>query len=437
MQVTTEKLNPCTIKLSVVCETNDVAQGYERALKKISKSIRLPGFRPGHAPKAMVEGMVSKDQLNQEAADEIVRSTLTKVLKEESIEPFPGNRPSVSLEKLDVDSKECVYTAKIPLAPIVKLGEYKGLSLEKPKLEVTNEEIEYQIDDLRKRKSSRVPLTDRGVDAGDVAFVNIKPEGDQTGRNFMTSVGQTFPELDEAVKGLKVEEMKNVELTFPANFQEKDWAGKTKKVQLTLNSASAVKLPELDDEFAKSLNASDVTDLRTKVTETLEAAKESMGRDIMVEQIMEKLLAGSEVEVADNAWEDIANRRLQETATEQGQQGKSMETYASENGMTLEELVQAWQEKAKLYIKRAFLIREIFAAEQMQLTNQDLNQELVTMAYEFQVSPAEMFDVLKKNNSLEELQFRAISTKVSEFLLANADIKEATKPKAKKSAKAE
>lgn len=437
MQVTTEKLNPCTIKVSIVCDSTDVEQGYDRAFKKISKTIRLPGFRPGHAPKSMVEGIITKDRLDQDAVDEIVRATLTQALRDEKIEPFPGNRPSVSLEKLDGTEKQCIYTAKIPLAPQVKLGEYKKLKLEKSDMKVTDEEIQYQIDELRKRSSSRVPLTDRGVDSGDVAFINIKPEGDASGRNFMTSVGQTFPQLDAAVSGLKVEDMKNLELTFPANFQEKDWAGKTMKVQLTLNSASAVKLPELDDEFAQSLKADNVADLKAKVTETLNSAKESLGRDILIEQAMDALLAGSEVEVSDNAWEEIATRRLQETAQEQGQKGKTMEDYAKENGMTLEELVVAWQEKAQLYIKRAFLIREIFAAEKMQLTNLDLTRELAAMAYEFQVSPEQMFEILKKNRSLEEVQFRAISSKVSEFLLENADIKDAPKPKAKKAAKAE
>lgn len=425
MQVTSEQLNPCTIKLSVVCEPAEVKEGFAKALKSIAKGMKIPGFRPGHAPKSMVESLISKDSLNSQAADEIVRAALVKALKQENIEPFPGNRPSVNLEKFDQASDACEFTAKIPLAPQIELGEYKGLTLDRTPVEVTDDEVNYQVEELRKKKSSRVAIeSDHGIGEGDVAFVNVKPEGDAQGRSFMTVVGQTFPEMDKAITGLKVEEMRNAEITFPDSFQEKDWAGKKLKVQISLNSASSVQLPELNDDFAQTFKAENVDDLKGKIKEQLVIAKNQLAQDVLIEQAMEKLLAGSKVEVSDNSWEDIANRRLQETANEVRQKGQTMEKYAEENGMTLDQLVQAWQEKAQVYIKRAFLIRDIFAKEQMQLTNTDLNRELTEMAYEFQISPAEMFDALKKNKSLEELQFRGISRKVSDFLIEHADIKE-------------
>lgn len=430
MQVTSEQLNPCTIQLAIVCAPEEVKEGFTKAFKSISKSMKIPGFRPGHAPRAMVESLISQDSLHSEAADQIVRSVLMKALKQEDLQPFPGNRPSVNLQKFDRDTDACEFTAKIPLAPQVELGEYKKLKVEKPAIQVKDEEVDYQVEELRKKKSSRTALTDRGIADGDVAYVSVKPEGDETARNFMTIVGQTFPEMDKAITGLKVEEMRSVELTFPENFQEKDWAGKKKKVQVSLNSASSVQLPALDDDFAQSFKAENVDDLKTKIREQLLIAKNQLVRDVLNEQAMERLLENSKVEVSDNSWEDIANRRLQETANEVHQKGSTMEKYAEENGMTLEQLQTAWQDKAKIYIKRAFLIREVFAKEKMGLTNEDLNKELVEMAYEFQISPAEMFDILKKNKSLEELQFRAISRKVSDFLVANADIKEAAADKA-------
>jgi len=427
MQVTREDLNPCTIKLTIVCEPEEVSSGFEKSVKKIAKTLKMPGFRPGHAPKGLVESLIDPNRLAQEAMDSIVKDSLKKAIDDLGEKPDPMTRPSVNVEVLNRDERACTFTAKIPMPPIIKLElkDAKGLPIEKQTAEVSDEEIQYQIDELRSHSSTQVALTGRGVQEGDVAFVNIRPDDSAVeSRSFMTIAGQTFPVLDEALMGMKVEEMKHLELEFPKNFQEKDWAGKTMFAQVTLNSASAVKLPDVTDEFAKKLNAESVEELKQKLKDRILFAKEQMVREMMIEQAMTKLLERAEVQVSDNSWEDIANRRLQETDAEVREQGKTLADYAQDNGMTLEELVRAWQEKAEIYIKRAFLIREIFTHEKMQLVDRDISRELIEMAYENQISPEEMYETLKKNNGVEELRFRAISRKVTDFLIENADIKE-------------
>jgi trigger factor len=430
MQITREDLNTCTVQLTVTLEADEVKNSFERSFKQIAKTIKLPGFRPGHAPRSMVEKVVDPNILNDQTADHLIRTSLKKAIEQESLQPDLNTRPSVDLKKLDREESACEYVAKVPLPAVVEVGEYKGLELDKQADEVTEEEVTYQIDEIRQRRSTREAITDRGVGEGDVAVLNIKIDGESgEGRNFMTVVGQTFPALDVAIEGMKVEDMKHLDLFFPANFQEKDWAGKPYKCTVTLNSASSVKLPEVDESFAQSLKTESVDQLRGRIREQLGYAKAQMVRDIMVEQAMEKLLERSKVEVSDNSWEDIANRRLSETQQEQQEAGKTLEEYATENGMTLEGLIEAWREKAQLYIKRAFLIREVFMNEKMSLTNEDLNLELMVMANEYNVEPKEMAELLQKNSALEELRFRAISRKVSDVLLAEAKVSDG-EPKA-------
>ncbi len=425
MQVTREDLNPCTVKLNIVCDEAQVKAGYEKAVKTISKTIKMPGFRPGHVPKAMIDKMIDPGHLSEEAAENIVRAAFRAAIEQEKIQADPGTAPAVELIKIDRDEAACEFNAKVPLPPVVELGEYKGLEIERPAIEVTEEEVDYQIEELRKQRHSRTAVTDRGAEEGDVSVVNIKLEGvESDGRNFMTVVGKTFPQLDEALLGMKVEEMKNLELTFPENFQEKDWAGQTHKSLVTLNSISAVTLPEIDDAFAQSLKTDNVDDLKVKLREGILRAKNDMVREMTTEQLLEKLLERSKVEVSDNMWEQLANRRLYETEQEVRQQGKTMEAHAAENGMTIEGLVEAWREKAKTHVVRALMIRTIFEQEKMQIDNESLNQELFAMAREFGVEPQQMLEMLQKNNAMEELTYRAISRKVSEFLLQNADIKE-------------
>lgn len=425
MTVTREDLNPCTVKLTIVCEPAEVTEGFDRAIKQISKKIRLPGFRPGHAPRAMVEPLLDKNDLYNEAADQIVRKLGSKAMEDEKLQPDPSQRPMVDLTKLDREASECDFSVKVAMPPIVDLGEYKGLPVQKPSVEVTEDEVTYQIDELRKRRSTREAITDRGTAEGDVAVVNVKVDGEEgDGRTFMTVVGQTFPGLDEALIGMKVEEMKHVDLTFPESFQEKDWSGKSLSCVVAVNSLSAVKLPELDEAFAKLMKTENVDELRERLRDTIAKAKEEMVKEIVNEQLLDALLERSTVHVSDNMWENLAGRRLQETAEDQRKQGKSLEDYAKENGMTLEELVENWKEKAQIHVKRALLIREVFTKEQMKLNNQELNQELFAMAQEYEITPEDLLNILKKNNQIEELHFRAIARKVGDFLIEHADQKE-------------
>src|SRR5579871_920744 len=127
MTVTREDLNQCTVKLSITCEPPEVKEGFDKALKQISKKIRLPGFRPGHAPRAMVEPMISKQELFESAADDIVRRHGTRAIEQEKLQPDPSQRPLVELSKLDQDGLECEFSVKVALPPIVDLGDYRGL----------------------------------------------------------------------------------------------------------------------------------------------------------------------------------------------------------------------------------------------------------------------------------------------------------------------
>ena len=427
MQVTREDLNPCTVKLNVVCDASEVKDGFDKAFKQIAKKIKLPGFRPGHAPRAMVESLISKEELYDAATENIVRTSLKNVLKEAELEPDQTTRPSVELKVIDQETLAAEYAVKIPLPPKITLGDYKGLPIQKPVITVTDEEVDKQIEEFRKRRQQREAVTDRGVQEGDVAVVNVKLDGEEgDGRNFMTIAGQTFEALDAALMGMQVEEMKNLEVTFPDNFQEKDWAGQSHKIQLTVNSVSGVKLPDLDDEFAQSLKTESVEDLRSRVREGLTRAKNEMLRELITEQLMEKLHERSEINVSDNMWEALAERRIRETAEEQHKNGKTLESYAAENGMTIEQLQEAWSKNAKLHVERALMIREVFIQENMQLSNNELHVELAEMAREYDTDIEEMLKTLQKNEALDELHFRAISRKVADYLESQAEATEVT-----------
>lgn len=440
MQFKREDLNPCTVKLSVTASPDQVTTGFDKAYKKFSKKLRVPGFRPGHAPKAMVAQAIDPNEIMNAAADEIVRSTLTTIINSEKIRPH--DRPSVELTKIDEGEKACEYVAKVPLEPIVKLGDYKGLKVASPKIEVTDAEVNAQLDEMRKRSGKREAVTDRGIADGDIAVVNLKVgKDDSDGRSLMVVAGQAFPALDKAIAGMHVEEIKKTELTFPADFQEKEWAGKKKEVQISIRSVNSVVLPELDDEFAKAgkeLKAKDLSDLKDKLRNGILEAKRALSEDFVNDALLEELVQSSEVHVPDTMWEAVANQRLSEEAQAAQKQGRNLEEVAKEHGMSFEEYVEKWQGEARIQVQRAVIANTIFRAEKMRLENEDLSSSLQEMAHEYGVQPAQLFEAMKKNKNFTELEVRSVYRKVMSFLKDHATVEEGgSKSKAAKTAKAE
>lgn len=424
MQVTREDLNPATVRLTIVCDPDQVKQGFEKAFKQLSKTVRVAGFRPGHAPRAMLESMIPKSRLYDEAMESIINSSFKKAMEQEGLTTH-GNPVVEDVTKLNHETNECEYSIKVPLKPIVVLGDYKGLRVERPLIDVTDEEVEQQIENMRRDKSTREAIVDRGIQEGDVAVLNIRIDGEEgEGRNFMTIAGQTFPQLDQAVMGLKAEAMKSADLTFPDSFQEKDWAGKTFHCTITVRSVSALKLPELDESFAQTLGTTNVDELKDRVRDGLRRYKEEQLEKYVEEQLLEELLQRSRVDVPDNMWEGVAAQRFEDIRQELAKQNKTIEQHAEEHGMTPKQLGEALNHEAETHVKRAVLVQEIKEREKIELTNTDLNDELLLMAREVNMKPEDLLAALKKNESLSELQHRAIFRKVTQFLKEHSNAQE-------------
>lgn len=420
MTITREDLNPCTIQLTITCEANQVKSSFDRAFKRITKNVKLPGFRPGAAPRAMLEPLINQEEWMEEAANILVRDSLPKAIEQEGLKPDTSTAPSVELKKFEKDAGEAEYVAKVPLPPDVKLGDYKGLPAAREEVTVTDEEIQFQIDEMRRRRGSRQSVTDRGAQEGDIVTLAIKPDGEAESTTFMAVVGKVFEELTQALVGMKTEEMKHLTLAFPDDFTVKSLAGQSLPVTVTVNTISAVMLPEMDDEFAQSLQTENVDDLKQRVETGLLRAKEMLAFEVATDKLINTVLEASTIEVSDNMWESLADRRIRETAQEQAQKGSSLEAYVKGLGQTVEEFIESWKERAKSEIRRALVIQTIFVQEKLQLTNVDLNEELQLMANEYGVEPLQLAESLQKNKSLDELQFRAIQRKVRQFLLDNA-----------------
>lgn len=427
MQVSREDLNPCTVLLTVTCTPEQVAGGFTKAYKTAAKKIKVPGFRPGTAPLPMVKQYANPEYVAEIAAENIVGDAYKKAVTDADLEPHTG--PKVELIKLSEETGECEFKAKVPLAPQIELGEYKGLKASKPAIEVTDQEIEEQIQELREGRAKRKAVENRGAQNGDFAVVNILPDDEQgEGRNFMTMVGHTFPGLDEALQGLKLDDIKQAELSFPAEFQEKDWAGTTKKCVMRLKSLAAPELPDLTDEFAQQFAAGSVDELKERIREGMTNAKTQMVENYVHEQLMNSVIEGSTIHVPDPMWEDVANQRMHEIAQDAARQGANLEAVAQSNNMSIEQLYERIKDEAKSEVQRALVLTEIFQKQEMKLGNEDIAQEVDLFAREMGVPPQEALKQLRRARRLDEVQFRALRKKVLSFLTENATIEAAPAP---------
>lgn len=425
MQVQREDLNPVTVRLTIQCSAEQVNDGFGRSVKKLSKHVKIPGFRPGMAPKKMVEEALNPQALYENAAEEIVKRAYDAAIKQEGLEP--NGLPSIDLTKLDKDSSTCEFSAKIPLKPIVELAEYKGLEANKPAISVTDEEVEAQVQELQRRQGEKKEVTDRGVQEGDVAVVTLKADGeDGDGRTFMIVAGQTFEGLDKALIGMEPEASKSAKLDFPENFQNKDWAGTKQSVKITVRSISSVQMPELDEAFAKGFNAENIEDLKEKIRDGIRSAKEQSVAEMVRDALLDALISKSTVEVAENTWEQVVDSRMRELAHQAEQNRTTVEAIVQNNGVTMEQFLEDLRADAKVNVKRAVVIDKIFHENEMQVTNEDVGLHLTNIAMENRV-PRERFEEFVKQYGAqlrEEVIFRTMASKVTDLLVEHAKITE-------------
>lgn len=424
MSVKRTDLNVCTIQLDVACTQDQVNKGFERAVRDFAKKVRVPGFRPGAAPKAMVEKMIPEEDLVNAAVENTVRSALKSALEQTGV--TPEDAPAVTVTRFDRDSAALEFMVKVPLGAKVTLGDYKKLHAKRPKASVEPGEVEYQIEELRRRAGTQQSVTGRGIQEGDVAVVHIRADGvDGEGKTFMTKAGQTFPALDAAILGMEAEAIKHAKLDFPDNFQDKEWAGKTYDCTVTIRSVSSVQIPETE-ELVKTLNVKDTAELEKKVSEGIIQAKQKIGEDMVSEQLLDGLIQSSQVEVADPTWERVGARRLQEIAYQLHNENSSLEQYAEQNGMTVDELVQAQMAEAKLHVQRATLVREIFVKEDMKITDEEANRTFHEILRENQVKQEDIQAFMKENQAQlrEEIVYRTMFAKVLSLIRENATIED-------------
>lgn len=382
-----EKLEKSMVALTVEVSAEEFEAAVEKAYRKQRGSIRVPGFRPGKAPRKMIENMYGAGVFYEEAVNEALPDAYTAAVKEQELEVV--GYPEVEL--LSVGKEGFSFKATVAVYPEVNLGQYKGVEAPKAEVSVTDEDVEGRIKEMADRNSRMVSVEDRAVAKGDIA--NIDFEGFLDGVPFdggksdsfdlEIGSGQFVPGFEDQVAGMSISEEKDINITFPEDYHA-DLAGKAVVFHVKVNAIKVKEIPALDDEFAKDVSEFDtLEELKKDVREKMLAEREEGAKRAFEDAAMAKVAAGIQADIPDAMIEEQARRFVDNFRMQLQSQGVPYEQYMKMTGMEEEKLMADAKAPAEGQVRMDLAIAAIVKAEGLEASDEDVEAEYSKMAGQY------------------------------------------------------
>ena len=425
MSLQVEKLEKNMAKLTIEASAEDLEKAIEKAYQKQKKQISIPGFRKGKVPRQMVEKMYGKEVFYEDAANELIPDAYDKALEE--CEEDIVSSPKIEVTQIEA-GKPFVFTATVALKPEVKLGKYKGVKIGKIDSEVTEEEIDAEIEREREKNARNISVEDRPVKDGDMTaldfegFVDGEAFEGGKGENYPLTIGSGafIPGFEEQLVGAEIGKEVEVKVTFPEDYQAENLKGKEAVFKCTIKEIKEKELPELDDEFAGEVSEFDtMAEYREDVKKNLAEKKEKDAKNAREEAAVKAAVEVSEMEIPDAMLETQQRQMVDEFAQRITMQGLSMEQYFQFTGTNYQKMVEQVKPQAEERIRARLVLEAIVKAEKIEATEEDYEKELETMAEVYQMDVAKAKELLgekEKNNIMLDLAVR----KAAEFVAEHA-----------------
>jgi len=410
MNVSKSVENKTTVILKIELLQEELQPYLDKAIKRISKQIKVPGFRPGHVPLDMLKKQVSDMEIYQEAMNDVVEGTLPMAVKQENLD-FIG-RPNVNIETL-APGNPVVYTATFSLMPSVDLKKYKEVKVKKDEVKVDEAKFAKTMEDLRKLRVS-YELVDRPAETGDQAIIDfdikldgVSIEGGQ-GKDAPVVIGEKYfiPGFEEAIVGMKAGETKQVQLTFPADYGAKHLAGKLTDATITVHKVNKVVLPEMDEEFAKTLNFKSLAELQDQIRQNLQKELTAKADQEFENKVLEQVIEQATFDpIPAPMLEYELDRMMEELKQQVEDQGGKLNDYLEHVKKTPEELRTTWKEHAEKRIKGSLVIKAVAEQENITVSEEAITEEITKRKAAYKDSP----DIQKQ---LDGLEFRGYTRTV-------------------------
>ena len=431
MSLQVEKLEKSMAKLTIEVSAEEVEKAVDTVYKRQRNRIQIPGFRKGKAPRKMIENMYGAGIFYEDAANAIIPDAYEKAYEEcgEEITSSP------EIDVVQIESgKPFIFTAVVALKPEVKLGDYKGVEIDKFSAEVTEEEVNAEIDRERDNSARMVSVEDRPVQDGDMTELDFEGfvdgvafEGGK-GENYPLTIGSGafIPGFEEQLIGAELNKEVEVNVTFPEDYNAEHLAGKDAVFKCTVKEIKAKELPELDDEFASEVSEYDtLEEYKANVRKGLEEKKAKQAKEEKEDAAMAAVVENAEIEIPEAMLTTEQRQMYDQFAQRITMQGIQMEQYMQMTGSTKEGMLEQLKPQAERKIKSRLCMEAVAKAENITASEEEYEEEMKVMADAYQIEAdkvKEMMGEKEKKSIMADIAVR----KAIEFVAENAVEKEKT-----------
>ena len=426
MSVQVEKLEKNMAKLTVEVPAENVEKAIQGAYNKMKKSINVPGFRKGKAPRQLIEKMYGKEVFYNDAIDAMLPSAYSDAVEECGEEIV--SHPQIDVVQIE-SGKPFVFTATVAVKPAVELGEYKGIQVEKAPIEVKDEEIEAQITKEREANSRTVTVDDRAVAQGDIVTLDFEGfvdgvafEGGK-GENYDLTIGSnTFiPGFEDQLVGAEIGKELDANVTFPEEYGAKELAGKAAVFKCKVNGIKVKELPAVDDEFAQEVSEFDTLDeYKADIKAKLLKEKEDEAARAKEDAVIGKIIEGAKMEIPDAMVEYQTRQMLDEFAQRIQSQGISLDQYFQFTGLTEEKYMEEMKPRALQNIQSRLVLEAVAQAENLVAEEADIEEEIKKMADMYKMEADKIKELLGERQ-MEEMK-KDIAVQKAAKLVAEAAV---------------
>ena len=414
-----------TLKLTIDAQSFDKA--CKDAYNKNKTKFNVQGFRKGKAPMSIVEKFYGEGVFFEDAVNTLFPDAFEAAVKEHDLDTVA--RPEIDVEEIG-KGKNLVIIAEVAVKPEITLGEYKNLTVEKPDSEVTDEEVEKEIEAMREQNARFVTVEDREVKEKDMLLIDfngkvdgVEFEGGQA-ENYSIIVGSnTFiPGFEEQLVGMKLNEEKDLSVKFPEEYHAENLAGKDAVFTVKVNEIKEKELPELDDEFAKDVSEFDtLEDLKADVKAKLQKTKDEYADRELENKLVKMAAENATVEIPEAMIDSQVENMVYDFEYQLKYQGLDLENYLKFTNMSIEGLKEQMRPDAKSRVLNSLVIEAISKSENIEATEEDLEQELAKMAESYKMEVDKLKSTLRPSD-MDYIKDTVVARKTVEFIKGNANL---------------
>ncbi|MFJ6411346.1 trigger factor [Terribacillus saccharophilus] len=401
--------------LTITLSPEELDGALDQAFQKVVKQVQVPGFRKGRVPRKIFEQRFGVESLYQDAIDIVLPGAYMNAVEETGIEPVA--QPDVDLEQIE-QGKELIFKATVAIKPEVELGDYKGLEVEAEDTTVTDEDVEKEIDTLRNRQAELVVKEEGSAAEGDTVVIDFEgfvdgeafEGGKAENHSLEIGSGSFIPGFEEQLVGKESGSESDITVTFPEEYHAAELAGKEAVFKVKIHEIKAKELPELDDEFAKDVDeeVESLDALREKTKNRLQEEKTTAAENNKREQLINLATDNAKVEVPEAMVDTELDRMVREFEQRLQMQGMTLEMYAQFSGQDEAALREQMKEDAGKRVKTNLTLEAIAQAENLEVTDEDVNTELDKMAEMYQTDKEQLTQMLGGNTDAikDDLKFQ-------------------------------